>query len=290
MKVFDIILMYWSMLGSFILKLPYWLKNIIELSLLWIILGVMCSIIFCFFIKFLLPLLLTIGTLLISGLLYINLLLFHKIFQCESLSAKTDEIFNKIGITLNDIKLKIKEKTAFIQFKSLIKKFLFSKFYFAVLILVILVTLPYYFQDSAGDNAKQAFHQISTFISKMEQLVFKDMDKYYKEKEDTEETNPNKTPGKGKKEKEEKKIVLRLSPDGIDGANIRSTPDKDKDDNIITTVSGDDKMTYLHEYAIIDDVYWLKVRTESNEDGWISSKLIRKKDLKRIDIFTVKED
>ena len=61
--------------------------------------------------------------------------------------------------------------------------------------------------------------------------------------------------------------LLCLSERGIDGANIRTEPDKSSD--VVTIISGDVQMTYLEEQD-----GWIRIRLEDGTEGWIREYLV----------------
>ncbi|WP_461673330.1 SH3 domain-containing protein [Priestia megaterium] len=60
--------------------------------------------------------------------------------------------------------------------------------------------------------------------------------------------------------------------DGIEGGKVRAEPSKSG--AVLDVVSPDESITYLGEKQENGEITWMKVQTENDQTGWISSRII----------------
>lgn len=269
--VIDLINLYLSMLIQHILRLPYVLRVISGVVILFLILY-LCM--FCIIKKLAIPLLnflLRMAICLLQMMIYAVGTLIPAFWET---GVAQDEVLNNLGIKLDRKCKKNKEKVP--ENEKMNKIFPYA-FWITLAVSLVFLVIPYYMEPMMSDNAKEICAKVNEVSENFQEGIRRYADKHYhldepdsKKAEDGRNTIT---------EEQEEKYVLHLNKNGYQGANLRKSP-KMKKNNIITAISGDIELYY--ENKIVDDGkrVWVKVSTKDTPKAWISKKLIKKKDLK----------
>lgn len=273
----DILHMYWAMLLYYILKLPYAAK-VIAITAITIFLAALGTTL-CYKLgkRIILPLLFYLCTFVIRCLQNMVFWLVKLIPDFGENGVKIDERLNACGLWLENLRDRLKNTKSDIRKKIPLRMMILT----IGIIICAFVIVPFYMESSLTGNARQTCARINLQTERIENGLWGYVNQYYTpatkviaETIETTETTESST---------EAEVILHLGPRGVQGANLRSTPDKRKD-NIIEVVSGDVELFFEQEVEEVGGVVWIKIRTEQIDEGWISQSLIDEEDLERAGI------
>lgn len=258
--VFDLVNLYLSMLIHYILMLPYVVRVMTGVVLLFLLirLGLFCikrimKPVFLYFLG------------LAIKFLQLVIYAFAKMVPAYwNMGVGMDEALNSLGMRLEGGKTDNKENNA----KQ--GKHLSRVFWVTLAAALVVIVVPYYLEPVLSGNAKEACKKVNNISENIQKGIQKYADNHYHVEGET---------GTSKSKGNKKKRVLHLNKKGYEGANLRKSPKREKG-NVIATVSGDVKIYYEDKYVDDGKTVWLKVSTKGIKKAWISKKLIQKKDLK----------
>lgn len=261
---------YGAMLLYYILKLPYLLRVFV---FLWIVcLGILLVLwlLFTTVKRIVLPCLIKIILIFIQFLQRLLLAIVRHFPGMRNLGAAMDETLNTIGICLETM-----DKGQYEWIGMLWKKIPKGKLFFAANVLTLLfVIIPYYMEPTLTGNAKGICAEINEVPTGLQEQIKSYVDRYYAPVQ----REAHKDEVKTVESQSIERVILHLNQAGINGANLRRTPEK-SDGNIIKVVSGDLELYYEGETQVTKGTMWIKVSTEDVSEAWISRKLIEASDL-----------
>lgn len=262
--VIDLINLYFSMLIQHILRLPYVLRVISGVVILFLILY-LC--IFFIIKKLALPLLNFLLRMFICLLQMLIYAIGTVIPAFWETGVAQDEVLNHFGKKLENKSKKNTERVPENKKKSKIFPY---AFWITLAASLIFLVIPYYMEPMMPDNAKKICAKVNEVSENFQKGIRRYANKHYH----LDEPNSN-----NRIKRQDGKYVLHLNKNGYQGANLRKSPNMKKN-NIITAISGDIELYY--ENKIVDDGkrVWVKVSTKDIPKAWISKKLIKTKDLK----------
>ena len=157
---------------------------------------------------------------------------------------RISERFEKITISLEEKKKKLLER----------KKRIAGKMTLLYIILLVCILLPGALSDIVSERYLDQLSYVRNLYIDMENIPLEKSKAYeplIKKVEEPEQTER----------------ILQLSEQGIDGAHIRSEPDKDS--KSITVIDNDERMKYVRESN-----GWIYVIIEDGTEGWIRDYLV----------------
>lgn len=269
-QIIDLANLYLSMFIHYVLILPYALRVIVGVAVLFLLVR---FALFCIK-RLIVPFIFWILRQAILGLQLMAYGLVKMFPSFAQTGAGMDEALNGIGMKLDSRKDQDPEGTA----DHGKKNKLLSRAFWAVLAASLLfIVVPYYLEPILSGSAKEICEKVNRGSESFQAGMLKYVDKYYQVEDDGQKKAEADVDEK--KEDAVEKHVLHLNKNGYQGANLRKSP-KMKKNNIITAISGDIELIYENKYVDDGKRVWLKVSTKDVSKAWISEKLIKKKDLK----------
>ena len=139
---------------------------------------------------------------------------------------------------------------------------------------LIFLVVPYYLESELTGNSQRVCANINQF---MEGKIIQDQEfvnQYYTPKMEEEVLAEEIEPEEVEEAEEIKEpIILHLGDEGVNGSNLRSSPEKISG-NIVGVVWGDVELVFENEIQKTGEIVWVRVSTDEFSNVWISRKLI----------------
>lgn len=245
----DIINMYLAMILYYILISPYPVIILIFVTILYLLIGIII-----FLSRAILKLIIQV----IQQCLY----LFTKFIPpLQNICSKADSILNSFGIWLEGTHSKHNQNGK--------KRILVMKLYFLVIILsCVFFVVPYYLEPKLTGNSQKTCANINNFVEQKTAKAQEFVDQHYTPM--TQEEIPQ--------EETVEHIIFHLGPKGIEGSNLRSSPEKTSG-NIVGIVRGEIELIFENEIQQTENIIWVKVSTADYIGVWISSNLLNEEEV-----------
>lgn len=189
----------------------------------------------------------------------------------RNICSKLDSVLNSWGLWLEGTKDMEGEAAG----RSKKKKRIPVMGIYLVIVFAALVFLvvPYYLESELTGNSQIVCANINQL---MEGKIIQDQEfvnQYYTPKMEEKEAAEGIEPEEEETEEIKEPVILHLGEEGVDGSNLRSSPEKISG-NIVGVVWGDAELVFEHEMQKTGKIVWVKVSTDDYSNVWISRKLI----------------
>ncbi len=271
LQVFQV---YWAILWYYILKLPFGIRIFTTAGLILFIICLGFKLTNCIRKKAVLPLVFRFFE---WGIKVLQ----RFIFWVVRMAPGWKERGYQIDDVLNQWGMKCEKKREGLKEKKVLKKFfpIGKVISILIIVLILFVLVPHYIEPSLTGDAKKICTGINQRIERFERKMQNFVNQYYTPVEKPNRPEPVAVQAA---ESVEIPIILHLGPEGINGANLRKSPEK-IEGNIIQAVSGEIELKYEKEIRENQGTIWIKVSTEDIQEAWISKKLIKEEDLRKIE-------